>query len=175
MAFGLRVDFIKFSDEGLDIALIRHELMARLTRIVKLQKQGRGGVEVIASSWMTYRLFLHAMETGFAKEQSLRYYARPLGYSESTISRACLAAEGKSAKQVIHGESCWKQSACWRTVQLPSHCAKPGLAGRQLGRKLTGRLGHGKDRPLFGSTAGKESSPANDLEVVNQRGRGRST
>jgi len=97
----LRQDFDLFSGEGLDIALIRYELMVLLTRIAKLQKQGRGGAEVIASSRLTYRLFIQALEAGFAKEHSLQYYARRLGYSESTISRACLAAEGRSAKEVI--------------------------------------------------------------------------
>jgi AraC-like DNA-binding protein len=97
----LRQDFDLFSGEGLDIALIRHELMALLTRIAKLQKQGRVGVEMIATSRLTYRLFIQALEASFAKEHSLRYYARRLGYSESTISRACLAAEGRSAKEAI--------------------------------------------------------------------------
>ncbi len=97
----LRQDFDLFSGEGLDIALIRHELMVLLTRIAKLQKQGRVGVEMIASSRLTYRLFIQALEASFAKEHSLQYYARRLGYSESTISRACLAAGGRSAKEAI--------------------------------------------------------------------------
>lgn len=97
----MRTDFDLFSGEGLDIALIRHELMALLTRIAKLQKQGRNGIEMIASGRLTYRLFIQALEASFVKEHSLRYYARRLGYSESTISRACLAAEGRSAKEAI--------------------------------------------------------------------------
>ncbi len=97
----MRRDFDLFSGEGLDIALIRHELMVLLIRVAKLQKQSRGGVEMIASGRLTYRLFIQALEASFAKERSLRYYARRLGYSESTISRACLAAEGRSAKEVI--------------------------------------------------------------------------
>jgi len=97
----LRQDFDLFSGEGLDIALIRYELMVLLTRIAKLQKQGRGAAEMIASSRLTYRLFIQALEASFAKEHSLQYYARRLGYSESTISRACLAAEGRPAKELI--------------------------------------------------------------------------
>lgn len=97
----LREDFDQFSGQSLDVALIRHELMALLTRIAKLQKQGRGEAEMLANSRLTYRLFIQALEASFAKEHSLQYYARRLGYSESTISRACLAAEGRSAKEVI--------------------------------------------------------------------------
>lgn len=52
-------------------------------------------------SRLTYRLFIQALEACFAKEHHLQYYVRLLGYSDSTISRACLAAEGRSAKEVI--------------------------------------------------------------------------
>lgn len=97
----LRLDFDQFSGEILDIALIRHELMALLIRIAKQQKEQRDETALAANSRQTYRLFVQALEAGFAKEHSLQYYARRLGYSESTISRACLAAEGRSAKEVI--------------------------------------------------------------------------
>lgn len=97
----LRQDFDRFSGEGIDIALIRHELMALLIRIAKQQRPGQGEVVLETSCRLTYRLFIQMLEASFAKERSLQYYARRLGYSESTISRACLAAEGRSAKTVI--------------------------------------------------------------------------
>ena len=37
----------------------------------------------------------------FAAEHQLQYYAKRLGYSQSAISRACVSAEGRSAKSVI--------------------------------------------------------------------------
>ena len=97
----LRQDFDRFSGEGLDIALIRHALMALLIRIAKQQKQGRESGALAENRRLTHRLFVQALEASFAKERSLQHYARRLGYSESTISRACLAAEGRSAKEVI--------------------------------------------------------------------------
>ena len=97
----LRQDFDRFSGEGLDIALIRHALMALLIRIAKQQKQGRESGALAESRRLTHRLFVQALDASFARERSLQYYARRLGYSESTISRACLAAEGRSAKEVI--------------------------------------------------------------------------
>lgn len=97
----LRQDFDRFSGEGLDIALIRHALMALLIRIAKQQKQGRESGALAENRRLTHRLFVQALEASFARERSLQYYARRLGYSGSTISRACLAAEGRSAKEVI--------------------------------------------------------------------------
>ncbi len=97
----LRQDFDRFSGEGLDIALIRHALMALLIRIAKQQKQERKSGALAENRRLTHRLFVQALEASFARERSLQYYARRLGYSESTISRACLAAEGRSAKEVI--------------------------------------------------------------------------
>jgi len=97
----LRQDFDRFSGEGLDIALIRHALMALLIRIAKQQKQGRESGALAENRRLTHRLFVQALEASFARERSLQFYARRLGYSESTISRACLAAEGRSAKEVI--------------------------------------------------------------------------
>ncbi len=97
----LRQDFDRFSGEGLDIALIRHALMALLIRIAKQQKQERERGALAENRRLIHRLFVQELEAGFARERSLQYYARRLGYSESTISRACLAAEGRSAKEVI--------------------------------------------------------------------------
>lgn len=97
----LREDFDLFSGHELDIALIRHELWTLLIRFAKQQKQQQGESKLAANSRLTYRLFIQALEGAFAKENSLQYYARRLGYAESTISRACIAAEGRSAKEVI--------------------------------------------------------------------------
>lgn len=97
----IRQDFDQFSGDAIDIALIRHELMALLIRIAKLQTQGRDDARVVASSRHPYRLFIQMLEASFTRERSLNYYSRRLGYSESTIMRACVAAEGRSAKEVI--------------------------------------------------------------------------
>lgn len=94
-------DFDQFFGNDMDIALIRHELMTLLLRVAKQQK---GLLEHLASprvSRLTYRLFLQALEANFPQQHGLQYYAKRLGYSESTISRACVAAEGRSAKQII--------------------------------------------------------------------------
>jgi AraC-like DNA-binding protein len=92
-------DLNDFDGSELEISLIRHELFAILLRIARWQKSMLKSGEV--HQLVTYRLFLHELEDSFRKAHSLKYYAKRLGYSPATISRACLAAEGRSAKIVI--------------------------------------------------------------------------
>ena len=96
----LQRDFDRFESSELDVALIRHELMALIVRLAKLQ-HAMVGSSVRQTSRPTYRVFQRELETGFRHHHSLAYYAKRLGYAQSTISRACLASEGRSAKQVI--------------------------------------------------------------------------
>lgn len=98
----LREDFAAFAGAGLDIALIRHELMALLVRVARAQQaRQQAGAGQGEGARLAYRLFVQALEAGFAQAHSLQYYARRLGYSASTLSRACMAAEGRTAKAVI--------------------------------------------------------------------------
>jgi AraC-like DNA-binding protein len=41
------------------------------------------------------------VETNLHRERSVKYYARRLGYSEKTLTRACIASEGRTAKVMI--------------------------------------------------------------------------
>lgn len=97
----LKRDFEQFNGSALDVALIRHQLMSLLTRYARLQKQQQEAGLPTPANRLTHRLFVQLLESAFTKERSLQYYAQRLGYSESTISRACMAAEGRSAKEVI--------------------------------------------------------------------------
>jgi AraC-like DNA-binding protein len=97
----LRQDFDQFNGSDLDVSLIRHELMTLLLRIARQQRQLAENTSVQPVSRRIYRLFLQALETDFQQQHGLQHYARHLGYAESTLSRACVAAEGRSAKQAI--------------------------------------------------------------------------
>lgn len=94
-------DFAHFQATALDAALIRHDVrgvLMRLTRcLASMDEQGTGrqGEQAV------YRLFLRELENGFRQRHGVQHYAARLGYSESTLTRACRAAEGRSAKQVI--------------------------------------------------------------------------
>lgn len=97
----LRRDFERFDATDLDVSLVRHQLLIVLLRIARQQRargQDEGGLPARRT---LYRLFRRELESTFAAQRNLRYYAGRLGYSESTLSRACLAVEGRPAKQVI--------------------------------------------------------------------------
>lgn len=47
------------------------------------------------------RLLKGELEEHFARHRTVAYYARRLGYSEKTLTRACLRAEGRTAKEMI--------------------------------------------------------------------------
>ena len=97
----LRQDFDQFEGSDLDVSLIRHELMTLLLRLARQRRELAVDSAQERVSRRIYRLFLQALDTDFQQQHGLQHYARHLGYSESTLSRACVAAEGRSAKQVI--------------------------------------------------------------------------
>ena len=77
--------------------MIRHTVMGlllRLARAVVAPRDDTAGEEGI------HRLFVRELEGTFGSRQSVLDYARRLGYSESTLTRACLAATGQTAKQL---------------------------------------------------------------------------
>ena len=97
----LQQDFQRFDHSALDAVLIRHGVQGLLMRLARwfasMDRDHAGQPPERA----VYRLFLREVENGFRQRQSVQHFARRLGYSESTLARACQAAEGRSAKQVI--------------------------------------------------------------------------
>jgi AraC-like DNA-binding protein len=97
----LRQDFERFDHSAQDAALIRHDVRGLLMRLGRWFAAEVNGSHTGSVERATYRLFIRTLETTFHLRLSVKDYAARLGYSESTLSRACLAAEGRSAKQVI--------------------------------------------------------------------------
>lgn len=97
----LQQAFAAFDGSALDIALVRHELMGLLLRIARQQRRLSTGNAATPAQHAIYRLFRQALEDAYTAQHGLAHYAHRLGYSASTLSRACLAAEGRPAKQVI--------------------------------------------------------------------------
>lgn len=93
-------DFDQFDGDPLSIALIRHQLMTLLLRIARQQRR-IAEATAGAPDRRIYRMFLQALEADFPRQHALQDYAGRLGYSASTLSRACRAAEGRPAKEVI--------------------------------------------------------------------------
>lgn len=97
----LESDIHSFDGSELESSLIRHESLVLMLRIARWQRSLNRNSNISGRQLATYRLFIHELEKTFRKEHSLSFYAKRLGYSQSTISRACSAAEGRTAKIVI--------------------------------------------------------------------------
>jgi len=94
-------DLNRFHTHALDIALIRQGLIYLLLRIARCHTEDRR-IELGQQKERTvYRLFMQALESNFHRRLAVQGFSEKLGYSQSTLSRACMAAEGRSAKSVI--------------------------------------------------------------------------
>jgi AraC-like DNA-binding protein len=90
-----------FHAHTLDIALIRQGLGYLLLRIARGYASQPTVHTPEQSSPSIYRLFIKALETDFRHTRGVQHFAHKLGYSASTLARACLAAEGRAPKAII--------------------------------------------------------------------------
>lgn len=90
---------------GAPAALFRHQLAALLLRLALLVDSGRGSQPAPRSASRTetntFRLLCRELEQGYQRSRRVEDYADQLGCSVRTLTRACLAVTGRSAKQVV--------------------------------------------------------------------------
>lgn len=108
-------------------ALLCQLVGALLIRLARLADRGEPsasgphGAEV-------YLAFRRELERSFATSRSVEDYAARLGYSPRTLTRACLAATGRSAKQLADAR------VALQAQRLLAHTELPVAAiGRALG------------------------------------------
>lgn len=80
------------------VPLVRHLLAALLLRLGHLDDRGRSSRE---RGNDTFLRFQRLVERDFADAHRVEDYAAALGYSARTLTRACLAATGRTAKQYV--------------------------------------------------------------------------
>jgi AraC-like DNA-binding protein len=89
-----------YSGDAVEAAIIRLSLRTALLRLSREAlaepAHGAGSRETAL-----YRLLARAIEASLGTRLSVRDYAARIGYSESTLARACLAVTGLTAKAVI--------------------------------------------------------------------------
>lgn len=78
----------------------RTELLRQLITVLVLRITPRPGTPPQPHN-DAFSLFRHAIERDFATNRQVSHYARQLGYSARTLSRATLAATGAGAKEFI--------------------------------------------------------------------------
>ncbi|MFF3070235.1 helix-turn-helix domain-containing protein [Kitasatospora sp. NPDC057904] len=107
---------------GLSSALLRQLLGAFLIRIARLP--GPTG----EPSPDLYLAFRRELERSFATTRSVEEYAARLGYSPRTLTRACLAATGRTAKQLADARVALQAQRLLAHTDLPV-----ATIGRTLG------------------------------------------
>lgn len=96
----LRADIDRFEGSPIDAAIIRHEVLILLLRLARVLR-GDAGTPEVAQEGKIYHLFCQELEARFKTRPSVLDLAKRIGFSESTLSRACVATTGRTAKEAI--------------------------------------------------------------------------
>lgn len=86
-------------DADLTVELLRQLLAALLVRLARLP-QPEGAASATAGDEV-FRAFRYELEGSFATSRSVQWYAARIGCSARTLTRACRAATGRTAKQLV--------------------------------------------------------------------------
>ncbi|NMO51139.1 AraC family transcriptional regulator [Actinoplanes sp. TBRC 11911] len=92
----LAVDCERHEAGALAAELLRHELTVLLLRIALLSRS-----EPVGAESRTFARFIRLLETGHPNSRRVEDYADELTCSVRTLTRACLAVTGRTAKQVV--------------------------------------------------------------------------
>ncbi|MFZ4758215.1 MAG: helix-turn-helix domain-containing protein [Burkholderiaceae bacterium] len=85
-----------------DTTLIRHALLNLMLRLARWHRTRSPGAPGHGSgTGQVYRLFKRELELTFGTHPTVAQLSRRLGFSESTLNRACRTAAGHSAKVLI--------------------------------------------------------------------------
>jgi AraC-like DNA-binding protein len=96
----LEIDYARIvSGEDIPLEVLRHHLAAILLRLSRLDPEGGPGIAP-ADSEVLGR-FRAEIDIRFAQTRQVEEYARTLGCSVRTLTRASLSATGRTAKQLV--------------------------------------------------------------------------
>ncbi len=97
----LHQDFDNYDKSDLDNALLQSAVVGLLLRLARWHN--RRSALAVGQSFnpVVFKLLRKEVEKTFRQQWSVSHYAKHLGYSESTLNRACVVATGQSAKVLI--------------------------------------------------------------------------
>jgi AraC-like DNA-binding protein len=96
----LEIDYNRLvNGDDIPLAVLRHHLAALLLRVQRLEPEGGPG-PASSDSEVLVR-FRHEVDRRFTDTRQVDDYARVLGCSVRTLTRASLAATGRTAKQLL--------------------------------------------------------------------------
>lgn len=97
----LQNDFNLYDESSLDNALIQNAVLGLLLRLARWHQRQLGMSGSNPANPVVFQLFRKALEATYWKQWRVSQFAKHLGYSESTLNRACEAATGQTAKCLI--------------------------------------------------------------------------
>ncbi|RLU94802.1 AraC family transcriptional regulator [Streptomyces griseocarneus] len=116
----------KGTDADLTVELLRQLLGATLLRLARLPHADAAASATAGGE--VFRAFRYELERSYAASRSVQSYAARIGYSPRTLTRACQAATGRTAKQLIDAR------IALEAQRLLAHTDMPVAAiGRMLG------------------------------------------
>ncbi len=96
----LEIDYARIvKGDDIPLQVLRHQLSALLVRVARLEPEGGPGQAAADSEILTR--FRREIDGGFASTRQVEEYAQRLGCSVRTLTRASLAATGRTAKQLV--------------------------------------------------------------------------
>jgi AraC-like DNA-binding protein len=96
----LEIDYARIAaGESIPVDVLRHQLAALLLRVARLEPEGGPGRSTADSAVLAR--FRHEIESRFATTRQVEDFARVMGCSVRTLTRASLAATGRTAKQLV--------------------------------------------------------------------------
>jgi AraC-like DNA-binding protein len=97
----LHSDFNNYDESKLDNAVIQNDVLGFLLRLARWHRARAALTGSKTTSPVVFQLLRKTLEETFTRQWSVGQYAKHLGYSESTLNRACELATGQSAKVLI--------------------------------------------------------------------------
>lgn len=122
----LSAEYRRGDDTELGIELLGQLLTALLIRIARLLPRADAGSPPVGAE--TFRRFQHELERSFAVTRHAGDYAARVGYSVRTLSRACQAVTGHTAKELINARVALEAKRLLTHTDLPA-----ATVGRRLG------------------------------------------
>jgi AraC-like DNA-binding protein len=96
----LEIDFTRIAHgDDIPVDVLRHHLSALLLRVARLEPEGGPGLAAADSEVLAR--FRAEIDRRYAHTRQVDDYARALGCSVRTLTRASLAATGRTAKQLV--------------------------------------------------------------------------
>jgi AraC-like DNA-binding protein len=96
----IEIDYSRtMAGDDIPVEVLRHQLSALLLRLSRLEPDGAPGLAAADSELLAR--FRTEIDRRFARTRQVEDYARVLGCSVRTLTRAGLAATGRTAKQLV--------------------------------------------------------------------------